>query len=152
MNRNSKQNGSQTVLVILQFAGILVQLTAWFFSDTRQLWWMAIPGGAGTGLLLFTLWFNRPGNFAIRPTPRRGAQLVTTGPYGLIRHPMYAASFLIMLGFLVSGFTIAGVLGYLVMAGGLFGKMKLEEELLMETFPDYKDYRKSTAKLIPGIW
>ena len=42
-------------------------------------------------LAVWALAANRPGNFNIRPTPRPGGALVTSGPYRWVRHPMYTS-------------------------------------------------------------
>src|SRR5659263_263910 len=82
-----------TLLVALQF-GLLLVLTALAASNVMH---GVIPAGAfllaGTSVVLaaWTLVYNRPGNFNIRPTPKVHGVLVTTGPYRWIRHPMYTS-------------------------------------------------------------
>ena len=50
-----------------------------------------VPLALSALLGVWTLAWNRPGNFNIRPEPKAGGQLVTGGPYRLMRHPMYTA-------------------------------------------------------------
>jgi protein-S-isoprenylcysteine O-methyltransferase Ste14 len=62
-----------------------------------------VPAGvlvaAGIAIGVWALTANRPGNFDIRPEPKPGGQLVTRGPYAYVRHPMYLAVMLGLLGF-----------------------------------------------------
>ena len=78
--------------------------------------------------------------------------LVTSGPYGFIRHPIYTAACL---------FTLAGVLGHLTILNlallslvilGAIGRLECEERLLVEDYPDYREYIKKTKRMIPGVY
>jgi protein-S-isoprenylcysteine O-methyltransferase Ste14 len=74
------------LLVAAQFA-----LLAWLIWPlTPQAW--SLPAlallGCAVVLGLWTLVYNRPGNFNIRPEPKVSGQLVTSGPYQYIRNPM----------------------------------------------------------------
>ena len=55
--------------------------------------------GAGIAMGAWALTANRPGNFNIRPDVKPGGRHVTQGPYAYVRHPMYLAVMLGMLGF-----------------------------------------------------
>jgi protein-S-isoprenylcysteine O-methyltransferase Ste14 len=83
-----------------------------------------------------------------------GRQIVVeSGPYRLIRHPGYAGSLLVWIGFaLTSGSppvvaAVAGLLGRAYQQ-----RIKTEEALLSRRLPGYTDYRARTKKLIPYIW
>ena len=88
-----KRQLTGTLLVVLQF-GLLTGLAVLASPTVLQ---GAIPPGAwvmtGAALALaaWALIHNRPGNFNIRPAPKTCGTLVTTGPYRLIRHPMYTS-------------------------------------------------------------
>ena len=74
------------------------------------------------------------------PRPKLGGRLIESGPYGLVRHPMYAAGILFFLGYALATSPVALVpLAALAM---LFrNKAALEEELLVARYPDYREYR-----------
>lgn len=82
---------------------------------------------------------------------RKNAQLATSGPYGLVRHPLYFGSFLLMIGFclLIDDYeNIFIVLGPILWIYLL--RMRDEEHLLAEKFPDaWPKYVAKVPKLIP---
>jgi protein-S-isoprenylcysteine O-methyltransferase Ste14 len=106
----------------------------------------------GALLGLWALTCNRPGNFNIRPLPRDGAELVQTGPYRLIRHPMYSAVILCTGG----GAWIAdSPLGWSCLAGlclVLMVKARFEEQWMLVEHPGYGEYRNRTWRFIPGVY
>ena len=83
-----------------------------------------------------------------------GAQrVVETGPYRLIRHPGYAGSLLIWLGFALTSRSLL----VLQMVGGLVGgsyhrRVAAEEALLCRDLPGYEAYARRTRRLIPFVW
>ncbi|MBC7379657.1 MAG: hypothetical protein H7346_19775 [Burkholderiaceae bacterium] len=85
-----------TFLVALQF-GLLFALAA---LDTQNVLGGNIPkgafmlAGASIALAIWTISYNKPGNFNICPLPKTHGVLVTTGPYKCICHPMYTSVFL----------------------------------------------------------
>ncbi|HIE06173.1 MAG TPA: hypothetical protein EYP58_05175 [bacterium (Candidatus Stahlbacteria)] len=80
----------------------------------------------------------------------RPEQIITGGPYRLIRHPLYLANGLIVLGLLLflgvpsMIFTII-ILGYL----SIYTLFAGHEEKILIRYPDYPDYRKSVSPIIP---
>ncbi len=79
-------------------------------------------------------------------------ELVTSGPYRYIRHPMYAGGLASCIG---SAMVCGGVWIFLFfILGGLFlWRVGAEDELLARQFPkEYPDYKKRTKKLIPFVW
>jgi protein-S-isoprenylcysteine O-methyltransferase Ste14 len=117
------------------------------------------PWRAGIGLavfavgLLFAVWARvRLGrNWGTPMTRKREPELVTDGPYGLVRHPIYA-------GILTGGVGTAVALGWwwlapVALAGIYFlYSATVEERDLTERFPDsYPAYKRSTKMLVPFI-
>lgn len=107
---------------------------------------------SGSALLaLWALAANRPGNFNIRPTPRAGGTLVTSGPYRWVRHPMYTA--------VLTAAAAAGVMANQVVDAGLWvallavlmAKAGIEERALIVRFPDYQGYQSRTTRLLPWL-
>ena len=86
------------------------------------------------------------------PVPSSSGQLTTTGPYRLVRHPMYGGILLVVLGS-----SILGGSWWAIGAGAILGvlfylKSGHEERFLRITYSDYADYSRTVRKrLLPGI-
>ncbi|MDX3924403.1 MAG: isoprenylcysteine carboxylmethyltransferase family protein [Shinella sp.] len=84
---------------------------------------------------------------------REGQRVVSSGPYGLVRHPMYAGVLPLFLGIplaLGSYWLLIGILFVLV---GLVARLLDEERHLSANLPGYGEYcRKVRYRLLPGIW
>lgn len=80
-------------------------------------------------------------------------QLIRTGPYRLIRHPIYTAMLGMFAGTaIVSGQTHA-LLGLALGVIAYWRKIRMEEENLNDAFGDaYHDYRRETWALVPGVF
>jgi len=83
------------------------------------------------------------------PTP---GGLVTTGPYRFIRHPIYtAASLFIWAGVLSNWSVLAASLGVLLLVGAIV-RMLCEERLVVAAYPEYRDYARTTKRMVPYVF
>jgi protein-S-isoprenylcysteine O-methyltransferase Ste14 len=90
-------------------------------------------------------------SFHLAANPTKG-DLVTSGPYRFIRHPVYAAVCLfVWAGALAPHSLTALLLAALVTAGALL-RIFCEERLLVKRFPEYRQYASSTKRLIPYLF
>lgn len=83
---------------------------------------------------------------------KQGHELVTTGPYRVIRHPIYSGILTAMLG---SGLVAGGfwLVLFVIAAAFFIFSAKTEEGLMTPQFPEtYPEYKKSTHALIPFVW
>ncbi len=89
-------------------------------------------------------------SFSILPEARR---LVTTGPYGLSRNPLYLGEFTASLGVVLPNFGPWQALVLVVFIACQLLRIRWEEQVLARTFPDdYKEYFKSVPRFIPQPW
>jgi protein-S-isoprenylcysteine O-methyltransferase Ste14 len=140
-------------LVVLQFALIGVLLvTAWPPAAEALLPAALLMLLASAVIGLAALAANRPGNFNIRPEPKPGGLLVTSGVYRRIRHPMYSAVLLAMLAAVLADPRPWRVAAWLALLGVLLAKLRREERYLTARHPEYAAYCKRTRRLIPGIF
>ena len=86
------------------------------------------------------------------PEPRPGSQLVTTGIYARVRHPLYAS--VIALGFGWALLWSSGPALALAAAQAVFFyvKARFEERLLRERFAEYADYTRRVPRLVPLLF
>ena len=103
-------------------------------------------------LMIVIAAINLGKNLTPLPCPRDGAQLVHTGLYGFVRHPMYFGVLLAALAWFCI-FPGVYVLAYIICLFLLFDlKARREEVWLVERFPEYTEYQTRVKRLIPGIY
>lgn len=146
----------------LRIRGLIVVLIIIFFhaGPDRSAALNSDPTRAGLGLVLFALglffaiWarVNIGRNWGAPMSQKIEPELVTTGPYRFVRHPIYT-------GILLAGIGSAVALTWtylfaVVIAGAYFIYSATVEERYMTTqFPDtYPDYKRSTKMLVPFIF
>ncbi|MGP0090656.1 MAG: methyltransferase family protein [Xanthobacteraceae bacterium] len=79
-------------------------------------------------------------------------RLVTNGPYGFVRHPLYLGEAVALAGVTMQ-YLSAEALGLLVLQCAFqLERMKNEEIVLASAFPDYQDYAARTVRLLPGVY
>ena len=90
---------------------------------------------------------------AVRIQTDRAQALVDTGPYRIVRHPMYAGFALFAPGTALLLGSWVGLLGALVLIAVVAWRAVREERLLCERLEGYAEYtRRVRYRLVPGIW
>lgn len=102
----------------------------------------------GSLLIVFTV-VHLGRSFSISPQAR---ELVTRGPYAVVRHPLYAAEELAIIGVAMHVVWWAAIPFLLAHLALQIKRMDYEEGLLWTVFPRYQDYARRTARWIPGLW
>jgi protein-S-isoprenylcysteine O-methyltransferase Ste14 len=91
-------------------------------------------------------------NWSGAVTIKDGHELVTSGPYALVRHPIYTGLLLAFLGSAVALGDWRGALAFALAAGALWRKLRLEERWMREQFGDaYQAYSQRVAALVPFV-
>ena len=92
--------------------------------------------------------------FTVNVTIAEDHQLITTGPYRLVRHPSYTGTLLVFFGFglcMLNIFALATVI--LPITTAFLWRIHVEETALSEAFGDrYQAYRVTTARVIPWLY
>ncbi|HEY1662770.1 MAG TPA: isoprenylcysteine carboxylmethyltransferase family protein [Verrucomicrobiae bacterium] len=117
--------------------------------------WVLIAGAVICALGLFeTIWARRTlaGNWSADVTFKQGHELIKTGPYRFTRHPIYTGLLMMSLGTAIEIGTVRGLVALALMTIGFWIKLRQEERLMMQHFPDqYPAYRKEVKALVPFV-
>ncbi|HEY2527379.1 MAG TPA: protein-S-isoprenylcysteine O-methyltransferase [Xanthobacteraceae bacterium] len=127
-------------------------------SSTYPFW--AAQAYLGIAINLAVLWlFYRTHhdlgrNWSVSLDLRERHTLVTKGVYAVIRHPMYAAFWLMAVAqLLLLPNWIAGPAGLVGFGTLFFGRVRREEEMMIAAFGDeYRSYMRRTARVVPWIY
>lgn len=103
-------------------------------------------------LALWAISVMRAGKLNIFPELRTGSRLITSGPYYLIRHPMYLAVILFGLSLVLDCITWIRLVVWIILCIDLLLKIRYEEKLLISNIPGYTAYKQATKKLIPFLF
>ena len=89
----------------------------------------------------------------VRVQRERGQYVIDTGPYALVRHPMYATALLFLAGMPLLLGSWLGFIGVALIFLGMASRSVAEENLLRRELPGYAGYmQKVRYRLIPYIW
>jgi protein-S-isoprenylcysteine O-methyltransferase Ste14 len=104
----------------------------------------------GLAVLLWSRASFPKGSFRFGDKPG-GSTVVRTGPYRVVRHPIYAGALLILWGSIGGHFSILNAGAGLVVSLLVTGKIFEEERLLRAALPGYREYARSTKAIIPFV-
>jgi protein-S-isoprenylcysteine O-methyltransferase Ste14 len=153
---------SESLLTAVVYRGATVIGILLIFGLKRpraQLWPITVPLLCVAVILMlsgfsFAIWARRHlGRYwSARVTLKEGHQLIESGPYSLVRHPIYSGLLLSMAATVTTIGTVQSVCGYAVLVGALIFKLAAEERLLAANLGEaYKGYQKRVKALIPGV-
>jgi protein-S-isoprenylcysteine O-methyltransferase Ste14 len=143
-----------TVIVLLSTTRIPLP---WLY---RQLWpsglWAFWVGAACTVVgLLFAVWARRHlgSNWSRSVTIKQGHELITTGPYALVRHPIYTGILTGFLGTAIALSEVRGIIVFVLVFLVFWAKLRMEEEWMRSQFgQSYAAYAHQTAALVPYLF
>ena len=126
----------------------------------RQLWptgiWPFWIGAAVTiAGLLFAVWARQhlASNWSSSVTIKQGHELITTGPYALVRHPIYTGILTGFLGTAIALSQVRGFIGFVLVFLGFWTKLRMEERWMRSQFGEtYATYAHQTAALVPYLF
>lgn len=133
-------------------------LTPWIdFASMPLPGWLRWSGGglASLGIVLFGWAHQSLGkNWTAVLALAQEHELVQSGPYQYVRHPMYAAFFIIGIGFtLLAENWLIGVIYLIPLWVMYMARARAEEQMMVERFGEmYREYIKRTGRLWPRLW
>jgi protein-S-isoprenylcysteine O-methyltransferase Ste14 len=143
-------------LIIFLFAALLVfSALDWRFKWSPVPPWVSIAGDLFIFLsYLFFIWVfreNSYGSSTIQVTEDQ--KVVSTGPYAIIRHPMYAGAIVMFAGIPLALGSWWGLFFFFLTMPILVWRLLDEERLLHKNLPGYTEYtQKVPYRLIPFVW
>ncbi len=130
----------------LDVPGISRQL----LPDVAARYWLATALVAlGLG---FTVWarVHLGRNWSGTVTQKQGHELIRSGPYAYVRHPIYTGLLAALLGSAIALGELRGFLGVLIVLGSFWRKLRIEEAFMRELFPgQYERYMAEVPALVP---
>jgi len=106
-----------------------------------------------SGLVVVAGAFNLGKNLTVMPKPKEGEHsLITSGVYGIVRHPIYSGLILGSFGWSLLWGTLLGLALSVVLLLWLDQKSRHEEAWLIEKYVDYPTYQRRVKKLIPFVY
>jgi protein-S-isoprenylcysteine O-methyltransferase Ste14 len=138
--RISAMLGTFSILAVILFPRRELSLTGEMISTL-----LLLAGNALAVLVLVQLGRS----FSIMAEAR---QLVTSGVYRWVRHPLYLAEELAVIGIVLQFLSAWTALLLAAQIVFQLRRMRNEERVLSETFPEYAAYKQHTAMLLPGVY
>jgi protein-S-isoprenylcysteine O-methyltransferase Ste14 len=143
------------VLCIAMF--VVAGLDAVRYHISNMPVWLEVLGAASIALAIYifhvVMRTNSYATAVVRIQDERGHQVISTGPYAFVRHPMYSGAVLYFLGIaLLLGSWYAVAIAVVLIA--LFGLRAVwEENTLIAELPGYAAYAERVRyRLVPGLW
>ena len=112
----------------------------------------------GTGLtaagLAFAIWarFHLGTNWSGKITLKDDHALIRSGPYGVVRHPIYSGVLLALFGTIVAVGELRGVFAFVLVLAVFLRRTRAEEAQMRGLFPEYAAYARATPALIPFVY
>ncbi len=142
--------GAGLVLISFRLPAAWLNLQLWP-QDLFTFWIGVAITLAG---LLFCVWarVHLGRNWSRSVTIKRDHELIVTGPYALVRHPIYSGLLLGLAGTVLAVAQLRAVLGLVPIAISLWLKLRLEEKWMREQFgAEYEAYSRRVAALVPYL-
>lgn len=149
--------------IILPSIGVLFLGWMVLMGVDRRFGWSAVPvwvqalGAAGVAVSLWMCARVFRANTFLAPVVKiqaeRHHEVISTGPYAIVRHPLYAAVLLFLPATALLLGSWAGLAGTLAIIAGLVLRTALEDRELQRSLPGYADYASLVRyRLIPQLW
>jgi protein-S-isoprenylcysteine O-methyltransferase Ste14 len=136
------------------------------FSDALSIGWLGrrfVPESAragaiglantvaGIALAIWARW-HLGQNWSATVTLKEGHELIRSGPYGRIRHPIYTGMLVALAGTALALGEYRGLLSFAIAAAAFFAKARKEERYLVQEFgPRFQEHMRNTGMFLPKV-
>jgi protein-S-isoprenylcysteine O-methyltransferase Ste14 len=147
-------------LVPLAIGGALIAWPNPAWSALAWRLWPHAPAAYRIGVslviagLAFAIWarVHLGSNWSGTVTIKQGHELIRSGPYAWVRHPIYTGLIMALLGTTIASGTVHAAIGLAIIVESLVRKSRTEEEFMRATFPgEYQRYSAQVPALIPFV-
>jgi len=147
------------LVTIIVAVGLLAAGRLLHVSSHAQLWRTTLATGVAADCVVvagfaFSVWarVTLGRNWSAEVTFKQDHELIESGPYALVRHPIYLGLFMMGLGTAMDYGRVVGFGVLVALCGGLWWKARLEERVMSSHFPDaYAAYRARVRAIIPSL-
>ena len=155
----AERQTSQKIIMILAMFGfvslIVLSVLDHRFGWSRVTASVSLLGDALIALGFLVIFFVVKENSYAASTIQiaEGQEVISTGPYAVVRHPMYAGALLLLIGMPLALGSWYGLIGIFLFAPVLIWRLLDEEAFLSRNLPGYLEYKaKVRWRLIPGLF
>jgi protein-S-isoprenylcysteine O-methyltransferase Ste14 len=136
-------------LVTAQLASFSTVLLLWEGNPFDNPYFWAIVGPALAWTLMST--FTLGNSYSSSTRPRPSAAFCQRGTYRYVRHPIYTGLMAVALAFAVASPSLVVAVAYLSVIAITNVRAGIEEQMLMERYPEYVEYRNRTKRYLPYV-
>lgn len=155
----AEKRTAQRAIMLVASAGFIALLVVpaldHRFGWSHVPWWVVIAGNVLVlvGFAFIARVYRENTYTSATIQVAKDQTVVSTGPYAIVRHPMYASAMLYLVGTPLALGSYWGFVPFAAMLPVLIWRLFDEERMLANDLPGYKDYqRKVPHRLLPFIW
>ncbi len=156
---SAEKEPAQKIIQVVAFVAFLAVFVASVldhrFGSSSVPVWVTIFGDililAGFAMVFVVFKANSYTSGIIEVAP--GQKVISTGPYAVVRHPMYSGALLMLIGIPLALGSWWGELANVFMTAALAWRLLDEERFLTANLPGYREYHKAVKyRLVPLVW
>ena len=161
-NVQAQSRVSRYLYLFFLFSGGIIAYSPWFAIGV--LGHQIIPENQYTGILgmvvclggvAFAIWARKTlgDNWSGDVTLKKEHELVQSGPYSIVRHPIYTGFEIAVLGAAITVGQLKGIVGLSMVFAAHYFKTTMEEKIMYQQFGErYADYSKRVKRLVPFVF
>lgn len=158
-----KQSAGSRLVQLCLWVAVILLLWGQGLGNIARDWALIprVPASADTGLVLtiaglaVAIWarFALGRNWSANVTLKQDHELVRSGPYAAVRHPIYSGILLALLGTAIARGDVGALVALAIAALALHLKSRTEESFMADQFgSQYTEYKRDVKALIPFVW
>jgi len=158
-SQRGEATGSRVLHMVLIVSAFALVFVPWpgvlaypLLAPSPLLFWVGLAVQAlGLGFAVWArvhLGLNWSGSITVK----HDHELIRSGPYGIVRHPIYTGIIVGIIGSAVAFGQLRGLIAIILVLAAYLRKIRIEERWLVEQFgPDYTTYQREVKSLIPFV-